>query len=136
MKKHSAAYVLVTMFLLLSLILLASCGGGGGGGSTPPTATSTVLSTACSGTISAVVNAVGFSSFISSAVSISVNQIVRWNNATGVTHTVTSTTVPANGTFDVGLGNGTSICLMFTAPGTFNYKCSIHPVMTGSITVN
>ncbi len=120
---------------LMLVFTLVACGGGGGGGGTPPAASS-VVATACTGTISATVNAVGTSIFSSATVTITANQIVQWNNATGTDHTVTSTTVPANGTFNAPLNNGTSVCLKFTATGAFNYHCSIHPVMTGLVTVN
>lgn len=119
------------------LVLLAACGGGGGGGGggTPPV--SSVIVTACTGTIDATVDAVGITNWNPGAVTIATNQVVRWNNTTsGVDHTVTSTTVPANGTFNVALPINGSVCLQFTVAGTFNYNCSIHPVMTGSVTVN
>jgi plastocyanin len=50
-------------------------------------------------------------------------------------HTVTSTTVPLNGTFDMQVNTGTSVCLKFTSAGTFNYHCTIHPIMTGTVIV-
>jgi plastocyanin len=135
MKQRSTAVLTVSMFRYLVVVLLASCGGGDGG-STPPQATSTVLTTACIGTIAAIVDAVDSSSWNPGTDMINVNDVVQWNNLTGVAHTVTSTTVPANGTFNVALANNTSVCLKFTATGVFNYFCSIHPNMTGSITVN
>ena len=75
----------------------------------------------------------GTIAFSPDPVPISVNQVVQWNNATGTAHTVTSTTVPANGTFNASLNDGTSVCLKFTAAGAFNYFCSIHPAMTGVV---
>jgi len=137
MNKRIKRIVGVDVILLLSLILLTACGGGGGyGSSSPPPTSSTVLSTACTVTPSAIVSALSTTSFVSSAVTISVNQVVQWNNISGFAHTVTSTTVPANGTFNAALANNTSICLKFTAPGTFNYQCTFHPSMIGSVTVN
>jgi plastocyanin len=118
---------------LMLVFSLGACGGGGGGGGTPPA--SNVVVTACTGTISATVDAVGTSGFSPAVVAIGVNDVVRWNNATVNDHTVTSTTVPANGTFNAALNNGTSVCLKFTDVGVFNYKCSIHPNMTGVVNV-
>jgi len=131
-------------FLLLLLFLLASCGGGGGGGysapapppGTPPLVTPAVEVVACTGTISATVDALGTTNFSPAGVTITVNQVVQWNNNSGVAHTVTSATVPANGNFDAALNNGTSVCLRFTIAGAFNYFCRIHPNMTGLVTVN
>ena len=140
MKMRIKATMTGSAFLLLSLFLLASCGGGGGGaygggggGGTPPS--STVQIVACPVTADATVDAVTATAFNPVGVPITVNQIVRWNNVTGFDHTVTSDTVPTNGAFNVGLLNNTSVCLMFTAAGTFNYHCVPHPNMTGSVTV-
>jgi plastocyanin len=60
---------------------------------------------------------------------------VKWTNNDGVQHTVTSTTVPANGAFNATLNPGTTVCLNFSAAGAFNYQCSIHLVMQGLVTV-
>jgi plastocyanin len=131
MNKRSTAVLKVNVFLSLAAVLLASCGGGGE--SPPPPPASTVLTTACTGT--EIVNAVGITSWDPGTVTIKVNDVVQWNNSTSSAHTVTSTTVPANGTFNVPLNIGTSVCLKFTAAGAFNYHCSIHPEMIGLITV-
>lgn len=126
MKMRAKRRLTGTVFLLLSLFLLASCGGGDS--TTPP---ATVQSVAC-GTASATVDAL-VSSFSPTGVTISVNQVVQWNNNSGVNHTVTRT---ASGTFDVALDNGTSVCLQFTAAGVYDYYCAIHgPTMDGSVTV-
>ena len=118
---------------LVLVFSLGACGGGGGGGGTPPA--SSVVATACTGTISATVDAVGTSSFSPTPVAIGVNEVVKWVNASGPDHTVTSTSVPTNGTFNAALNTGTSVCLKFTDIGVFNYKCSIHPNMTGVVNV-
>jgi plastocyanin len=129
MKMGSRIPLAKNAFLLLSLLfLLASCGGGGSGGAPP----SPVQGVAC-GTASATVEALA-TSFSPTGVTISVNQIVQWNNSSGVNHTVTRTT---GGTFDVALNNGTSVCLKFTAVGGYDYFCTIHgPTMDGTVTVN
>ncbi len=124
-----------TVLLAFLVALSASCGGGGGG-SASPSSVSSVQAVACTGTIAATVEAVGITSWNPALVAISVNDVVLWKNETGVTHTVTGTTVPANGNFDAALPDNASVCFKFTSAGTFNYRCSIHPVMTGSIVVN
>jgi len=138
MKMRIKATMTGSAFLLLSLFLLASCGGGGGGygggGGTPPS--STVQIVACPVTADATVTAMGTSSFDPPGVTITVNQVVQWNNATGTNHTVTSDTVPTNGAFNADLFNNTSVCLKFTEAGAFNYHCVPHPNMTGLVTVN
>jgi plastocyanin len=58
---------------------------------------------------------------------------VTWTNMdAGVSHTV----VADGGQFASGvLGNGQSFVTMPTTPGTYNYHCSIHPFMTGTVIV-
>jgi plastocyanin len=69
-------------------------------------------------------------------VTISANGIVKWTN-NGTTHTVTSGTTPtSDGKFDSGnLGTGATVCVQFFGIGTAQYFCTIHPDMTGSVTV-
>jgi plastocyanin len=57
---------------------------------------------------------------------------VTWQNNDGVTHTSTSD----NGVWDTGnIGGGSSKSVTFSNAGTFNYHCSLHAGMTGSIVV-
>ena len=56
---------------------------------------------------------------------------MRWVNRDGVTHTVT---------FDDGvdsgrMSGGSTYTRGFPAAGTFPYHCSIHPTMSGTVTV-
>jgi plastocyanin len=45
--------------------------------------------------------------------------------------------VTSAGLFDSGtINNGASFSFTFNNKGTFNYKCSIHPSMNGTIIVN
>lgn len=61
-----------------------------------------------------------------------VNNTVTWTNDDGSIHTVTAN----DGTFDSGLlDSGGSYSYTFTTPGVFEYHCTIHPWMTGSVTV-
>ncbi|MFA6254792.1 MAG: cupredoxin domain-containing protein [Patescibacteria group bacterium] len=56
---------------------------------------------------------------------------VTWTNQDSTIHAIT-----ASGTFDSGnLNQGQSFSHTFNEAGTFNYHCSIHPSMTGTITV-
>jgi len=61
--------------------------------------------------------------------------MTKWTNNDGVAHTVASTTVPANGAFNVPLASFTSACLKFTAPGTFHYYVLANLGLIGSVTV-
>ena len=63
---------------------------------------------------------------------IGVNNTVVWTNNDNVEHTVTAT----DNSFDSGLIEpGQSFSYTFTAPGTYNYYCTIHPWMRGTVIV-
>jgi plastocyanin len=99
------------------------------------TAALTVQLVACPGSGTTPVTIQDFN-FSPSSVTVSANAIVQWTNNGPSTHTVTSTTVPVNGSFDSSnISPGTSVCFKFTAAGTYNYHCSIHNTMTGVVTV-
>lgn len=71
-----------------------------------------------------------------------VGSMVRWNNEDSVPHTVTSGVVENNspkpdGKFDSGIMmNGDSFPFVFDAAGEYPYYCTVHPYMTGKVTVN
>jgi plastocyanin len=63
---------------------------------------------------------------------ISAGSTVTWTNADGDTHTVTS----SNGAFtSPALDSGETFSQTFTAPGTYNYFCALHPHMTAQVIV-
>jgi len=63
---------------------------------------------------------------------IGVNNTVVWTNNDNMPHTVTST----SGVFDSGyMPQGQTFTYTFTSPGTYNYFCSYHSWMKGSVTV-
>ncbi|MDA4128206.1 MAG: plastocyanin/azurin family copper-binding protein [Thaumarchaeota archaeon] len=68
---------------------------------------------------------------------VKVGGTVTWVNKDTTTHTVTSTSVPSGAkTFDSGnLPYGLSFSVKFDQPGTYQYYCSIHPSMKGTIIV-
>ena len=64
------------------------------------------------------------------SVTISAGDTVRWTNLDSETHTATSSA------FDSGtLQEGESYEFMFTDAGTYEYYCSIHPSMQGTVIV-
>lgn len=91
-------------------------------------------------------NAPGFSPD-SVTVVIGVNNTVTWTNDDSVDHTVTSTSVPFGATpFDSGLLSpgsgmpwqrpaGENFTQTFTIPGTYQYHCTQHGWMTGTVVV-
>jgi plastocyanin len=57
---------------------------------------------------------------------------VTWTNTAGREHTVTAD----DGSFDSGpIPAGEAFANVFEVTGTFKYHCSIHPAMTGTVTV-
>ena len=58
---------------------------------------------------------------------------VTWTNRDEEPHTVAAT----DGSFhSPGMGTGATFSHTFSAPGTFDYVCSIHPMMHGSVVVS
>lgn len=94
---------------------------------------STGTTASCANSGAAVtVRAVGTTAFSPDSVSITAGESVCWENTTGVNHTVTAD----DGTsFDSALPNGGTYIHVFSAAGTSAYHCTIHPVMTGKVTV-
>ncbi|HET9435904.1 MAG TPA: cupredoxin family copper-binding protein [Candidatus Limnocylindrales bacterium] len=73
----------------------------------------------------------GFS-FSPGSLTIAVGDTVTWTNSDAQAHTATAD----DGSWDTGsLGNGASGTITFSTAGTFAYVCSIHPQMTGTVTV-
>ena len=78
---------------------------------------------------SASVEISGFT-FSPSELTVAKGATVTWTNKDSMAHTVTSSS------FDSGpVQNGGSFSFTFTQAGTYDYHCSIHPSMTGKITV-
>jgi plastocyanin len=70
--------------------------------------------------------------FSPSTLTIVAGESVTWTNADQAIHTATS----GSGAFDSGdLDPGESFTFTFTTPGTYDYLCTPHPSMTGSIVV-
>jgi plastocyanin len=74
----------------------------------------------------------GTNAYSPNPVSVSVGATVTWMNNDGITHTATSNT----GAFDTqNIGAGASKSVTFSTAGTFQYHCSIHPGMMGTVIV-
>jgi plastocyanin len=123
---------------------------------TPTTTTTTkrqptaaAVSNAVSATISVEANCGSeLYCFSPASVTVSVGDTVRWSNGSGAAHTVTRCT-PANcdgrdggtgtdGSFtELDVGVGAAAAHTFSAPGTYNYYCTIHGygIMHGTVTV-
>ena len=72
--------------------------------------------------------------FTPSVITVSAGTTITWTNNDGVVHNVTSNTP---GLFSSGsLSPNGTFSHLFSTPGTFSYKCTLHPSMTGSVVVN
>jgi plastocyanin len=85
-------------------------------------------------------NGVGTSqglNYVPASVTVAKGGSVVWKNNDPVPHTVTSTSVPAGAArFDSGKMNlNNTYTVTFTISGTFNYVCSYHPWMHGTVIV-
>lgn len=70
--------------------------------------------------------------FSPSTIEVTAGTEVTWTNADPADHTVTST----NGEFGSdALGEGATFSYRFSEPGTYTYRCAIHPDMKGQVKV-
>lgn len=116
---------------LIGLAIAASCGGGGDGPTTPGTGgtggtggtTQPVQTTAVSVTDNV---------FSPNSIRVAPGATVTWTWATGATlHNVTF----ASGASSQNIASGATFQRAFPAAGTFSYQCTLHPGMTGTVTV-
>lgn len=68
--------------------------------------------------------------FSPQTVTIKSGTTVTWTNQDSVAHTVISDSFASNN-----LNPGDTFQFTFNTPGTYNYHCSIHPSMTGTVIV-
>ena len=65
-------------------------------------------------------------------VTVKVGQTVTWTNDDDIPHTVVATDKSFRSKV---IDTGQSFSFTFTKPGQFAYFCSLHPMMTGKVTV-
>ena len=138
MKHNTIHLVMLAGLFVVLAVVLNSCGGGGyggGGGTAMTIATVQVVACPVGGTTDISIVDSTAAGFSPASVPVPVNTTVKWTNNDLVQHTVTSTTVPLYGSFNATVNPAATVCLKFTAAGAFNYRCSLHPVMTGLVTV-
>jgi len=72
--------------------------------------------------------------FSPSLIKAKVGDKITWTNKDFLTHTIASDSGPQN--FSSGdISNGATFSFTFTKAGTYSYHCSLHPSMTGTITI-
>jgi len=142
----------VRTFLVLGAVLaLSACGSSGGATSTSPTTTTTTTTpttptTPTGGGATAAVEVPApdpstgeygqgkneaQSSFTPTNITVAVGGTVTWTNHDVTAHTTTN----AAGLWNGALAPGSSFSRAFPTAGAFDYRCTIHPTMSGTITV-
>jgi plastocyanin len=120
--------------LAVSALLLAGCSA-----SRPPTGSGTPSMSMPSMSVTAPaapvsgdrVNIDNFA-FVPATLTIRAGSTVTWTNHDEEPHTVAA----SDGSFhSPGMGTGATFSHTFSAAGTFDYVCSIHPMMHGSVVV-
>ena len=75
----------------------------------------------------------GTNAFGINPLTVTAGTTVTWTNMDQISHTSTSN----SGVWNSGaMGPGGSFTVLLSTTGTFQYHCSIHPGMMGTITVN
>jgi plastocyanin len=87
------------------------------------------------GSPGATVQATDDLAFAPQTVTVSVGQVLQWKNTGQVMHTVTFDGAQSCLT-DAQLNGGSTWDVTFSQAGTYAYRCTIHPQMTGTITVH
>jgi plastocyanin len=127
--------ILLTLSAALALaIAVSACGGGSGGGSTSTSGSSTPSSAASSssggGSVAIKMQNIAFSPNSST---VKVGEKVTWTNDDSTNHNVTATSGADFKSKD--FGNGGTFSFTPDKAGTIKYVCTIHPGMTGTLTV-
>ncbi len=119
-----------SLALLVLIPLAGACSSGGDSKGSADSSPSTAPSVTVVATDSADVSIADFM-FNAAEVHINVGGSVTWTNDDDQQHTATS-----SGNFDAGAIQPTeSSTVEFATAGTFNYVCSFHPFMHGTVVV-
>jgi len=118
--------------VVAGIVTAVACGGGSSGYSTPTAPNPAPSPGGGSADVTITINGMlGAQSYSPNPASVKVGQTVAWKNADSIAHTATGTG------FDTGAVNPgqTSAPITFSTAGSFDYHCSFHPSMVGTLTV-
>lgn len=117
-----------TRLLAAAVLILA---GAGCGAPAPAAPASQAVNAAPAAVGSDAVSIVGFA-FEPATITVKTGETVTWTNQASADHTV----VADDGSFQSGdLATGATFTHTFDAPGTYAYRCGIHPSMHGTVVV-
>lgn len=117
------------------LAILAGCGGPTSAATTPAAAESMPPAAGSGQDAPVATNTVAIQNFAFSPATVTVKAgtTITWTNRDSDAHTVTA--MPAGSFHSPTLNTGQSFQYTFTAPGRFDYLCTIHPFMTATVVV-
>jgi plastocyanin len=142
MNRNTLIGVIVAAVLLIGIGALVLANGSGNNSSTTPQTTGSTTqntqhnSQSSNKSTSTPVNNVAIDNFAFSPASITVKKgtTVTWTNKDSAAHTVTEND-DQKGPDSGDLAQGKTYSFTFDTVGTFKYHCTIHPDMTGTVTV-
>src|SRR5690348_7008390 len=121
----------------MAAVALAACGsaapsssGGASGGGQSAAQVGAHL-----GTPSTTIQATDDLKFAPTTTTVKVNDIVEWTNTGSVPHNITFDS-PNTALDDTTFNGGNTWQVRFTQAGTYQYKCTFHPGMNGTVTVS
>jgi plastocyanin len=116
--------------IVIVAALLAGCGYGSSSSPSPTPAPVPAGATAVN--IGAGASSRTTTAYAPSPLTVNVGATVAWTNSDSVAHTSTAD----GGTWNSGtIAPGATFTRTFTSAGSFTYRCTIHPGMVGTITV-
>ena len=122
--------ILLSIGAVLALALgVAACGGSSGGGSSSTTSSSASAASGGGGVEIKMQNI----QFSPKATTVKVADKVTWTNDDNTDHNVTADSGADFKSKD--FGNGATFSFTADKAGTIKYECTIHPGMTGTLTV-
>lgn len=116
--------------LMLALVTVAACGGGGGSDSTP---TTPFIPTTPATPIATTAVSLQNSLFNPADIVVSPSAVVTFTNADGISHNVVFANTAITSVAPWTSGDRT-VSMPATA-GTYNYTCTIHAGMSGTVKV-
>jgi plastocyanin len=129
--KYSRSLVGVGLLALMSVAFLPSCGSS----YSSPTAPSSPAPTGPAADVTIlIVGMSGGNSFSPASASVKAGQTVAWKNNDSITHSIAQDGGAGFSTGNIAPG-ATSGAIAITTAGTLGYHCTIHPSMTGTLSV-
>ena len=119
--------------------LLALCAVGCGGGAASPSVSSSSSTVGVAGgnlgTPGVVIDANDQNKFVPETQDVKIGEVIEWKNVGVVGHNIVFSDTDAASLNDPVLAGGGVWEVKFTKPGTYNYTCTIHIAMDGTIVV-